>query len=116
MEIILSKDHLAHFPKGEIYDGQLVRPFECPERWDHIVNSLNKNGFQISIQEIKTVQFTKEGFLDISKFDDFIQGTLPGVPLDKASNSLQAGVHQAFEELNLQYVLRNWLGVVAVRR
>ena len=46
MEIILSKDHLAHFPKGEIYDGQLVRPFECPERWDHIVNSLNKNGFQ----------------------------------------------------------------------
>jgi len=50
MEIILSKDHLAHFPKGEIYDGQLVRPFECPERWDHIVNSLNKNGFQTQIK------------------------------------------------------------------
>ena len=50
MEIILSKDHLAHFPKGEIYDGQLVRPFECPERWDHIVNSLNKNGFQTQTQ------------------------------------------------------------------
>ena len=45
MEIILSKDHLAHFPAGEIYDGKLVRPFECPERWDHIVDALNDEGF-----------------------------------------------------------------------
>ena len=45
MEIILSKDHLAHFPAGEIYDGKLVRPFECPERWDYIVNTLNDEGF-----------------------------------------------------------------------
>ena len=83
---------------------------------DDYKNLLDKNGFEISIQEIKTVEFTKEWFLDISKFDDFIQGTLPGVPLDKASNSLQAGVHQAFEELNLKYVLRNWLDVVAIRK
>ena len=83
---------------------------------DDYKNLLDKNGFEISIQEIKPVEFTKEGFLDISKFDDFIQGTLPGVPLDKASNSLQAGVHQAFEELNLKYVLRNWLDVVAIRK
>ena len=45
MEIILSKDHLAHFPAGEIYDGKLVRPFECPERWDYIVDALNDEGF-----------------------------------------------------------------------
>ncbi|MES9902544.1 MAG: histone deacetylase family protein [Sedimenticola sp.] len=45
MEVILSKDHLAHFPSGEIFDGRLVRPFECPERWHHIVSALNREGF-----------------------------------------------------------------------
>ncbi|SVC44930.1 uncharacterized protein METZ01_LOCUS297784 [marine metagenome] len=83
---------------------------------DDYKNLLDKNGFQISIQEIKTVEFTREGFLDISKFDDFIQGTLPGVPLEKASKSLQAGVHQAFDELKLTYVLRNWLDIIAIRK
>jgi len=64
---------------------------------DDYKNLLDKNGFRISIQEIKTVKFTKEGFLDISKFDDFIQGTFPGVPLDEASKSLQLRYEDKFE-------------------
>ncbi len=72
MEIILSKDHLAHFPAGEIYDGKLVRPFECPERWDYIVDALNNEGFLnqsnpndldeeklLSVHEKKYVDFLK---------------------------------------------------------
>ena len=56
-----------------------------------------------------------EGWLDISHFEDFITGTMPGVPLDKASASLQKGLTLTFEEMNLKYVSRNWLDVLAVR-
>lgn len=76
---------------------------------------LEGNGFQVARQEIDTVQFTREGFLDISTFEDFIEGTMPGVPLDKASAALQAGVIEAFDEMRVDSIPRNWLDIVAVR-
>lgn len=76
---------------------------------------LEGHGFRISRQEIETVQVPIEGWLDISAFEDFIVGVMPGVPLDKASAALKAGIRQVFEEMNLDYVPRNWLRVVAVR-
>ena len=56
-----------------------------------------------------------EGWLDISGFEDFIVGVMPGVPLDKASAALREGIVQSFRELDIEYVPRNWLEVVAVR-
>ena len=44
MRVVLSDDHRSHFPAGELYDGALVRPFECPERWDHVVAALDATG------------------------------------------------------------------------
>jgi len=44
MHIVRSDAHRAHFPAGEIYMGELVRPFECPERWDYIVAALVEAG------------------------------------------------------------------------
>ncbi len=41
---ISSKDHRLHFPVGELAGGQLVRPYECPERWDYIHSSLKSAG------------------------------------------------------------------------
>ena len=73
------------------------------------------HGFRVTKQEIDTVEFTIDGFLDISTFQDFIEGTMPGVPADKASAALRAGVTQAFKELDVDYIPRNWLDVVAVR-
>ena len=69
MEIILSKDHLAHFPKGEIYDGKLVRPFECPERWDQIVNSLNNLDVPVIIGAVTVISLS---FILINIFVDEI--------------------------------------------
>ncbi|MDH4169821.1 MAG: histone deacetylase family protein [Acidimicrobiia bacterium] len=40
MKIVASPDHRLHHPAGELYEGDLVPPFECPERWDHIVAAL----------------------------------------------------------------------------
>ena len=76
---------------------------------------VERHNFIVLEQEIDTVNVPIDGWLDISTFEDFIVGTLPGVPLDAASDSLQKGCHQAFEELNLTYVPRNWLDMVAVR-
>ena len=83
-----------------------------PEEYRGLVED---NGFRVTRQEIETVQFTMDGFLDISTFEDFIDGVMPGVPLDKASVALKAGVTQTFEELKVDYIPRNWLDVVAVR-
>ncbi len=76
---------------------------------------LERNGFRVIRIEEDTVLVPIEGWLDISTFEDFIAGTLPGVPLKEASESLQKGVHQTFEEMNIDHVPRNWLDVVAVR-
>lgn len=45
MKIVRSELHRLHFPKGELYGGELVRPFECPERWDYIVQRLAQRGY-----------------------------------------------------------------------
>lgn len=44
MKVVRSNDHRLHFPGGEIYNGELVRPFECPERWDYVVAALDAAG------------------------------------------------------------------------
>ena len=40
MKTVLSGDHRQHFPKGELYGGELVTPFERPDRWDIVVERL----------------------------------------------------------------------------
>ena len=76
---------------------------------------VENHGFKVVKEEIDSVKVPLEGWLDISSFEDFIAGIMPGVPLDKASAALKEGVTQTFKELGIQYVHRNWLDVVAVR-
>ena len=76
---------------------------------------VERHNFTVIRQVEDTVQVPIEGWLDISTFEDFIEGTFPGVPLDKASAALRKGVHQTFEEMNITHVPRNWLDIVAVR-
>lgn len=45
MKTIASNEHSLHFPKGELSGGELVRPYECPERWDYIVKALADSGY-----------------------------------------------------------------------
>ena len=74
---------------------------------------LSRHGLKIEIQKVDTVQVPIEGWLDICAFSDFIEGTMPGVPLDTASEVLQEGVRQTYKELNVTHVPRNWLDIVA---
>ena len=77
---------------------------------------MERNGLTIIKQEIDTVPVPIEGWLDISEFSDFIEGTMPGVPMKEASASLQEGVRRTFEEMEIRHVPRNWLDVIAVKK
>lgn len=83
-----------------------------PEEYDEL---LARHRFTIVRQEIKTVPIPLQGWKDISSYEDFIQGALPGVPLAQASEALKEAVQQVMAELNLQAVPRNWLTVVAAK-
>lgn len=83
-----------------------------PEDYESL---LSRHGFVIVREEIASVPITLQGWKDISSYEDFIQGALPGVPLPKASEVLKDSVQQVMEELNLQAVPRNWLMVVAAK-
>lgn len=76
---------------------------------------LQDAGFHITKEDLIPVEFTLQGHEDISEYEDFITGALPGVPLKKASQVLQEAARQSYEELGLTFVLRNWLQVVAMR-
>lgn len=39
-----SPEHRLHFPRGELEGGVMVRPYECPERWEHVVAALSEAG------------------------------------------------------------------------
>jgi hypothetical protein len=51
----------------------------------------------------------------ISEYELFARGALPGVPLSLAVDCLRRGAAEAFRELKLSTVPRNWLQVVAVK-
>ncbi|MDR7555531.1 MAG: class I SAM-dependent methyltransferase [Armatimonadota bacterium] len=67
---------------------------------------------EIAFQEKR---LTCQAWEDISEFSLFIEGALPGVPLDLGAEALKVGVRQAFRELGLQSVPRIWLQAIARR-
>ena len=58
---------------------------------------------------------TLKGIEDISEYSLFIEGALPGVPLEIGAEALKVGVRQAMEELSLRAVPRIWLQAIARR-
>jgi len=79
------------------------------------VKLLEDNGFRIRNKEVMTVQLPLGGFEDISEYSLWIEGVLPGVPLEAGRDSLITGAREAFAELGLKTSPRNWLLIVANR-
>ena len=82
---------------------------------DDYKNLVEAQGFKVKLTEIMKVQVPLAGWVEISAFRDFIEGTLPGVPLKEASAALQEGAKQTYKEMDIQFVNRNWMSVVALR-
>ncbi len=82
---------------------------------DEYVSMLEDNGFTIQTSEVMQVQVPLSGFESISEYSLWIEGVLPGVPLEAGARSLITGAREAFEELGITTSPRNWLLVVASR-
>ncbi|MGH2448883.1 MAG: hypothetical protein ACRDFS_09835, partial [Chloroflexota bacterium] len=74
---------------------------------------LEQHGFEIEAMETEPAMMTCRSWQDISQYSDFAEGALPGVPLDVAVPILQRSVAQAYDELAIDELPRNWLQVVA---
>ena len=83
-----------------------------PEEYEIL---LVEQGLPVARKQITAVEVPIEGWLHISSFSDWIEGIMPGVPLDIGCEALQKGVRQVFDELEITFVKRNWLNVVAIR-
>ncbi len=76
---------------------------------------LAESGFDVEKLELCPVEMPLEGFQAISEYELFAKGALPGVPLSLAMDCLKRGAADAFRDLKLKSVPRNWLQVVAVK-
>jgi ubiquinone/menaquinone biosynthesis C-methylase UbiE len=70
-------------------------------------------GFAPPRMELVRVDMPRESLEDIGRFSLFIEGALPGVPLETASEALQQGLARTLDELGVTTVPRNWLQCVA---
>ncbi len=70
-------------------------------------------GFRPTTLELVQVEMTPESLEDIGRFSLFIEGALPGVPLDDGAAALQEGLRRTLQELGASSVPRNWLECVA---
>ena len=82
---------------------------------EEYVKLLEGNGFKVTRKEVVQVQLPLSSFESISEYSLWIEGVLPGVPLEAGAVSLKIGAREAFEELGLKFSPRNWLLVVASR-
>ncbi|HLJ67895.1 MAG TPA: methyltransferase domain-containing protein [Chloroflexota bacterium] len=77
---------------------------------------LQDNGFDVVDMRTEEARMTCESWQDISHYSEFATGALPGVPVDVAIPILQRSVAQAYDELKIETLPRNWLQVVARAR
>ncbi len=76
---------------------------------------LEAEGFEIKVQESVPVKVSEQGWIDISRYTDFVAGVLPGIAITTASEVLCETVRETLAELEVESVPRRWLSVVATR-
>ena len=76
-------------------------------------NLLLETGFEINSIKTNRIDVPIEGWHHISGFSDWIEGILPGIPLDIGRDVLQKSLAEIWEELKLNSIPRIWLSVSA---
>ena len=76
---------------------------------------LTEAGFTIKEERVTAIEVPIEGWLSICSFSDFVEGALPGVQVETASDVLRTAIRETFRDMELTFVPRNWLEIVAER-
>lgn len=74
---------------------------------------LERHSFTVEHMNAEEALMTCESCQDICHYSDFVKGALPGIPVQIGAKILKRTVAQAFEELDMERLPRNWLQVVA---
>jgi len=82
---------------------------------DDYIALVENAGFKVLVNDLNRVEVPHEGWHHISGFSDWIEGVMPGVPLDVGREALQKGLAQIWDEMNLKTVPRVWLSVSAAK-
>ena len=88
----------------------VAREFLSPEEYSEMCVQA---GFNRPAVELVRIQMTPESLEDIGRFSLFIEGALPGVPLEEGACALKEGLRRTIEETGIHSVPRNWLECVA---
>ncbi len=79
------------------------------------VDLVEDAGFKVLVNDLNRVEVPHSGWHHISGFSDWIEGVMPGVPLDNGREALQKGLAQIWEEMGLKTIPRVWLSVSAAK-
>ena len=80
---------------------------------DQYTAALREAGYRPTTVELLQVDMTRQALIDIGHFSLFIEGALPGVPLEDGARALEVGLERTMAELKVDAVPRYWLEVVA---
>jgi len=80
---------------------------------DQYTAALKEAGFRPTTVELLRIDMTRAALIDIGRFSLFIEGALPGVPLEEGAKALEVGLERTMSELKVESVPRHWLEVVA---
>jgi len=91
-------------------DRAVARQFLTPEEYSDLCVQA---GFARPSVDLVRIEMPPESMRDIGRFSLFIEGALPGVPLEEGSAALEKGLERAMDETGVCGVPRNWLECVA---
>src|SRR5437870_10635029 len=88
----------------------VARQFLTPQEYSELCVQA---GFAPPSVDLVRIETPPESIRDIGRFSLFIEGALPGVPLEEGSKALEKGLERAMDETGVSSVPRNWLECVA---
>ncbi|HEY7192759.1 MAG TPA: methyltransferase domain-containing protein [Gemmatimonadales bacterium] len=80
---------------------------------DQYATALQETGYRATTVELLRIDMTRQALIDIGNFSLFIEGALPGVPLEEGARALAVGLERTMDELKVDSCPRYWLEVVA---
>lgn len=79
------------------------------------MEKLKESGFESVETDYTNAIISLDAWRDLGQYWLFIEGALPGAPLEPAARALEVAVYQVGKELGLTEVPRMWLQIVATK-
>lgn len=79
------------------------------------ISLLNQSGFSSVDATEERIAMPLDSLIDLGRYWLFIEGALPGAPLAIGAEALGSTVYEVARELNMTYLPRMWLQIVATK-